>query len=211
MNDIPWPVLDEHEEKIEVPLREDYKFEDMWYLDTPEAYPIFEVQADIIIKHQSKGIVDIGCRHGPVLKILHDKGYTDFNYMGFDTSEEPINIARHAWNNFNNIEFRCGSWEDKNIFNVDFNVDQVIWSGVLIYRPDDHFKFFNSITKELYNSKNAIIQEPYHEQRYTDPRLVLHTITNEMQEYKNTYQIYNDQIVDCEIFLGKRLVVDITV
>ena len=46
--------------KLEVPLCTEYTMEDMAYLDTPKAKPIFDKQADIIIEKQSKGIVD-GC------------------------------------------------------------------------------------------------------------------------------------------------------
>ena len=62
-------------DRIVVPLVEDYKFESMSYLDTPEAKPIFEKQADIIIEKQSKGIIDVGCRHGSINKILGKRIY----------------------------------------------------------------------------------------------------------------------------------------
>ena len=208
-DNIPWPYLGEGTGDLEVPLREDYKFEDMWYLDTDQALPIFQKQAEIIIKNNSKGIVDIGCRHGPVLKLLHQAGYTDFNYMGFDTSLEPISIASQYWKDHNNIEFRNGSWDEESIFEVNFDVDQVIWSGVLIYRPADHFKFFNRITKEYYNSRNAIIQEPMWEQRHWDNRVQLHRITDQMDQYKTAYKNVDEHIVDSNIFAGKRLVLDI--
>lgn len=76
-----------------------------------------------------------------MLKILHDKGYKNFNYMGFDTSTEPISIARKKWKSFNNIEFRNTSWDNIDCITVDFEVDQVIWSGVLLYKPNNHFDF----------------------------------------------------------------------
>ena len=77
---VPWPEI---KTKInngqKVPLKEDYAFNDMAYLDSKEAFKLFETQADIIIKKQCKGIVDVGCRHGPILDILYTKGYTDFD------------------------------------------------------------------------------------------------------------------------------------
>ena len=210
---VPWPNIRtsvDTNNKRPVPLKEDYAFEDMAYLDTVEAYPIFEIQADIIIQKQCKGIVDVGCRHGPVVEILHKKGYTDFKYMGFDTSKEPISIATDKWKDHDNIEFRCKSWNDERTFDVNFNVDQVIWSGVLLYRPDDHFDFFNKITRNLYNSPNAIIQEPMSTQRHWRDDLVLNTISNQMNEYKKSCQIFKEHLLDLDVFAGQRLVVDVT-
>ncbi len=211
VHNVPWPEI---KTKIEngqkVPLKEDYEFSDMSYLDTPEAYELFETQANIIIEKQCKGIVDVGCRHGPVLDILHEKGYTDFEYMGFDTSKEPIDIATEKWKDYDNIEFRHESWNDLETFLVDFNVDQVIWSGVLLYRPDDHFEFFNKITNEIYKSPNAIIQEPMSWQRHWKAELILNRISDDMEQYKNMYKEFKEHKLDLEIFAGRRLVVDVT-
>ncbi len=211
VHNVPWPEI---KTKIEngqkVPLKEDYEFSDMSYLDTPEAYELFETQANIIIEKQCKGIVDVGCRHGPVLDILHSKGYTDFKYMGFDTSKEPIDIATEKWKDYDNIEFRHESWNDLETFLVDFNVDQVIWSGVLLYRPDDHFEFFNKITNEIYKSPNAIIQEPMSWQRHWKAELILNRISDDMEQYKNMYKEFKEHKLDLEIFAGRRLVVDVT-
>ncbi len=204
---IPWPTIKlSTDDRMVVPLKEEYTFHAMWYLDTPEAKPIFERQADIIIEKQSKGIVDIGARHGPVNKILQEKGYTDYKYMGFDTSVEPIAMAKETWKDHSNIEYRNTSWNNKDI-EVDFDVDMVIFSGVLLYEAD-HYGLFNRMMK-LYNAKNAIIQEPYHEQRHYDERLVLKTITQDMDMYKANSKSYKEHITDCELFLGKRLIADI--
>lgn len=213
---VPWPEIKTKIENVQkvplqkVPLQKDYKFKDMAYLDSPEAYRLFELQADIIIEKQCKGIVDIGCRHGPVLQILHDKGYTDFKYMGFDSSLEPIELAQEQWKDFNNIEFRHGSWDNNEIFAVDFNVDQVIWSGVLLYRPDDHYDFFDKITNKLYSSPNAIIQEPMQCQRHWKPGLILNTIADNLGEYKDSYKEFKEYKLDLDIFAGRRLVIDLT-
>jgi trans-aconitate methyltransferase len=205
MVDIPWPDLGSFsQENVKVPLREDYKFEDMWYLDTEAASPIFKTQADIITSNQSKGIVDVGCRHGPVLDYLTH----DFEYMGFDTSEEPIQLASDRWQEFNNIEFRCESWDSKEVFLVDFDVDMVIFSGVLLYR-EDHFEFFKWVMN-FYKAKKAIIQEPYHKQKHWDNKLILNTITEDLDKYYAEYTI-NSVLVDCEIFAGRRLILDVTV
>ena len=63
VNGIPFPRLPK-EIFDDVPLKEEYRMYSMDYLDTPEAKPIFEKQADIIMEHGYEGIVDVGCRHG---------------------------------------------------------------------------------------------------------------------------------------------------
>lgn len=209
---VPWPTITTKiEDGQKVPLQENYSFDDMAYLDSPEAYSIFETQADIIITKQCKGIVDVGCRHGPVLDILHSKGYTDFEYMGFDTSEEPIHIAIEKWKSHDNIEFRCESWNDMASFMVDFDVDQVMWSGVLLYMPNDHFKFFKKIVCDLYKSPNAIIQEPMTAQRHWAPGLLLNRISDDFDKYKSTFKQFKETKLDCEIFAGRRVIVDVTI
>ena len=90
-------------------------------------------------------------------------------------------------------------------------MDQVIWSGVLIYQPDKHLKVFDDITVGMYNSKNAIIAEVYHDQKYKEDRLLLNTITHEMDQYVSKYNKVDQTLLDCEIFSGRRLVLDITI
>lgn len=213
-SNIPWPDIKtpiNENNKQEVPLKEDYNFADMQYLDTPEAYQLYELQANIIVEKRCKGIVDVGCRHGPVLDFLYNKHYTDFQYMGFDTSREPISISQKKWQNFSNIEFRNVSWNNLEKISVEFDVDQVIWSGVLLYRPHDHFDFFKKITCDYYKSPNAIIQEPKSEQKYWQSSLILNTIDNDMDRYKKFCSIFNEYHLDLEIFSGKRIIMDITI
>ena len=85
---------------------------------------------------------------------------------------------------------------------VGFNVDCVFFSGVLLYEKD-HYKMFTNIMK-YYNCKNAVIQEPYHEQTYYEEKLKLKSITNDMQQYNFKYQT----IVEAEIFCGRRLIAE---
>jgi len=191
---VPWPKI--ITDSGEIPMKRRYAFRDMSYLDTLEARPIFETQADIVIKNNFKGIVDIGCRHGPINDFLKEKNYTDYEYYGFDTSEEPIELARKRWGN--KFRYEVNDWA--NLKGVEFDVDCVIFSGVLLYEKD-HYKMFTDIMK-FYNCNNAIIQEPYHEQKYYEERLKLKTITNDMQQYS----FWEEHIVEAEIFCGKRLV-----
>ena len=191
--EVPWPKIGTT--SGEIPMKRRYALRDMSYLDTLEARPIFETQANIIIKNGFKGIVDIGCRHGPINDFLHEKNYKDYEYYGFDTSPEPIEYAQKRWPNF---EYEVRDWAE--LKKVKFNVDCIIFSGVLLYEKE-HYKMFTDIMK-FYNCNNAIIQEPYHEQKYYEERLKLKTITNDMQQYNFKEKI----IVEAEIFCGRRLV-----
>tara|TARA_B100000035_G_C20744164_1_gene441049 strand:- start:28 stop:633 length:606 start_codon:yes stop_codon:yes gene_type:complete len=191
--EVPWPKIGTL--TGEIPMKRRYAFRDMSYLDTLEARPIFETQADIVIKNNFKGIVDIGCRHGPINDFLHEKNYKDYDYYGFDTSPEPIEYAQKRWPNF---EYEVRDWAE--LKKVKFNVDCIIFSGVLLYEKD-HYKMFTNIMN-FYDCKNAIIQEPYHEQKYYEEKLKLKSITKDMQQYNFKEKI----IVEAEIFCGRRLV-----
>lgn len=202
INDIPWPILpDDMGEGIIVPLRKVYEMEDMWYLDTDQARPIFEKQADLIIQNNYKGIVDVGCRHGPINNFLEEKKYTDYDYYGFDTSIEPITLAKQKWRDNNKLKYEVNDWSTPK--KVDFKVDCIIFSGVLLYEKD-HYKMFTD-TMKFYDCSNAIIQEPYHTQKHYDNRLVLKTITQDM----NQYAIKEQFIIDADIFCGRRLIAHI--
>ena len=201
-DNIPWPLLpDDMGDGIIVPLRKVYDMDDMWYLDTDQAKPIFEKQADIIIQNNYKGIVDVGCRHGPINAILEKRKYTDYDYYGFDTSIEPIDIAKFNWRDNNRIIYEQNDWANLN--RVSFNVDCIIFSGVLLYETD-HYKMFKD-TMSFYNCEHAIIQEPYHTQKHYDTRLVLKTITEDMSQYN----FKEEFIIDADIFCGRRLIAHI--
>jgi 2-polyprenyl-3-methyl-5-hydroxy-6-metoxy-1,4-benzoquinol methylase len=210
VNGIPWPKLP-IDVSIDIPLREEYLLCQMDYLDTPEASIIFETQCDIIQKHNYKGIVDVGCRHGPVNDILHKRKYTDYNYMGFDTSSDPIDYAKETWKDHSNIEYRVSSWNDLDNIHVDFEVDCIIWSGVLLYVGDAHMELFKKI-HDFYRANGAIIQEPCYLQpnkKWLD-NLELNTIEDELYLYGEKYFKYEDVVVDADIFAGRRRIANIT-
>lgn len=213
VNGIPWPRLPDNMPvgDVEVPLKEQYKMRSMDYLDTPEARPIFDKQADIIIQNNIKGIVDVGCRIGIINEILHERGYTDYDYMGFDTSPQPIEFANELWKDNSRIEYRCASMYNKDAITVDFAVNCVIWSGILLYNPDNHLELFHNLTFDFYNASHAIIQEPCAEQ---DPQkflknMALNTIEQDLYKYKEKYPYYTDTVVDANIFSGRRRIAHI--
>ena len=208
VNNMPWPRIPTEitDSDNEVPLKEDYKLRSMDYLDTPEARPIFDRQADIIIENNIKGIVDVGCRIGIINDILHERGYTDYKYMGFDTSPQPISYVQEVWKDYDNIEYRCASMYNEKDIKVNFDVDCVIWSGVLLYDPDNHMELFKRLTVDMYDAKHAIIQEPCKEQ---DPKkflknMKLQTIEDDLELYAGTYTDYDEWTVDADVFSGRR-------
>lgn len=219
---IPWPRIspdedviserlqrfyNEETDKIEVPLQHEYALQAMDYLDTPEAEPLFKWQADYIVKHNLKTIVDVGCRHGPVLEHLYDMDYLDdeFYYFGFDTSAGPIQYATERWENFDNITFKCTSWDDIDSITIDkTSVDCCIYSGVLLYAPNNHMELFESLSIGLYNAKHAIIQEPCKNQTHWLEVMHLNTIQLELHLYKTRWQVMGNDILDLPIFSGKR-------
>lgn len=209
---IPWPRIetDYHGHSQEIPLKTEYRFRTMDFLDSPEAMPIFELQADFIERLGIKRIIDCGSRHGPVLDILYDRGYidSDFYYMGFDTSPEPIELAQATWEEFSNIEFRQADMYDKASLGVEFEPECVIWSGILLYAGDQHQKLFLDITNNFYKAKYAIIQEPCGVQNpdYFLPWLELNTIDHEVVDYAMAVSNFEPHIVECDIFQGRRLI-----
>jgi len=207
-NGIPWPRIPEKKEDRpkEVPLEEIYPLYAMDFLDTEEAKPIFASQADLVIKHKIKGIIDVGCRIGRINDILFEKGYTEYEYMGFDTSPEPIEYAQDLWKYSNNIEYRVASFDNLEKIGVNFPVDCVIWSGVLLYRPNQHAELFKKLTVDFYNASHAIIQEPCAIQdngKYPDG-MELKTIDNELDFYKSNFKSYDEEELDLNLFLGRR-------
>lgn len=213
VNTLPWPRWHSTPpaEFTKVPLKEEYALRTMDYLDTPEARPIFELQADIIVKNNIRGIVDVGCRIGIINDILYERGYTNYNYMGFDTSREPIEYAKDVWNEFSNIEYRCESMYNKDRISVEFNVDCVIWSGILLYNPSNHLQLFNDLTVNFYKASHAIIQEPCANQDANKflKNVELNTIEHELHLYKENYPFYEDWVVNANIFSGRRRIVHV--
>lgn len=214
--DIPWPkihkldaLVKDSSDKVAVPLKEDYLMEDMWYLDTHEARPIFEKQARIIKAQKYKGILDVGCRHGPINSLLKGMKYTDYNYLGYDTSLEPIEMAQMDWKDYPNINYLVRSWHDD--IEVDFDVDVIVFSGVLLYIKDyeERQMLFENIM-DTYECENAIIQEPYHFQRHWDDRLILNTITNGGLDFLYKNYFVDEHYLDLPIFAGKRVLYHVT-
>jgi trans-aconitate methyltransferase len=133
----------------------------MSYLDSEEASVLYRTKANIIMIHDLKSIVDVGCRTGEVNKYL--EGY-DYEYYGFDTSEEPIQLAKSK---YPNKLFEVRDWSD---LRKPFETDVVIFGSVLIYE-NDPIEFFERVCS-FYSPKYVIIHEVNNtnkeELKYTD-------------------------------------------
>ena len=221
VNVAPWPrvgpafgqnlnkILDKENGKFHVPLKKDYKHKSMSYLDTEEAKPLFEWQADFIIKNNCKKILDVGCRHGPILDILYERDYMDqdFQYYGFDSSQESVEYGSTVWSEFDNVTLNVNDWELFAIPTVDtlpIDIDCAVFSGVLLYAPDKHMELFEQFTNDIFVSNYAIIQEPCPDQRHWLDEMHLQTIQEDLHLYKDKYTVVDNTITDLEVFSGRR-------
>lgn len=193
------------------PYKEIYSFGAFSYLDSEEAYPLFAKQADIIMSRGYKGIVDVGCRVGRINEILQERGYEDYNFMGFDTSPEPIEWAKDRWKSHDNIEYRVANWNDHDSILVDFEVDCVLFSGVLCYLPKTHWELFQTLVVDLYDADGAIVQDLRNDQPNTDDRIKANYVYSDIQGYSNCYRSVSEHKIDCEFYYGNRSVFDIRI
>jgi len=206
-----WPRIDmtPQDPEYEITLGDTYAFHELDYLDSLEALPMFELQADIICDNKFTKIVDVGCRHGPVLDILDQRGYIthEFRYLGFDTSPEPIEIARARWHNSDRIEFRQASWHNQSEIASTFVPDVTIWSGAICYVMSDRYEFFNNLQSNLWQSKHAIIQEPTVTQmsEKSAPWLRMPHTQTEIDSWMSHYHFpYKTWRQELDMFMGRR-------
>jgi hypothetical protein len=110
------------------------------------------------------------------------------------------------WETFENIEYKVASWWDE--IPINFDVDCIIWSGVLLYEPEQHFMIFNGLHK-YYGAKGAIIQEPMMLQRDECWRegLKLNTIEDQLHMY-DCFKV-DHHFIDVPVFSGKRIILDV--
>lgn len=209
LNLIPRPILGD-DVTTYYPYKEVYKYEAFGYLDSKEALPLFEKQADIIIERDYRTIVDVGCRIGRINDILLSRGY-DYKYMGFDTSPEPIVASQAKWIDHPNVEYRIASWNNQKDIKTDFDVDVVLFSGVLCYLPDTHANMFKSLTVDLYAAEGAIIQDLRDDQNNVDERIEVNYIMSELKKYNQKYKSVTCYDLDCNFYFGNRSVLDIRI
>lgn len=209
LDSIPRPVIGDDVVKY-YPYKEIYKYEAFGYLDSNEALPLFEKQADIIIERDYKTIVDVGCRVGRINDVLLSRGY-EYRYMGFDTSPEPIVASQSKWKNHSNIEYRIASWNNLKDIEVDFDVDVLLFSGVLCYVPDTHSKLFKSLAVDFYAAEGAIIQDLRDDQINVDERIEVNYIMSELKEYDKQFKSVTSYDLDCNFYFGNRSILDVRI
>lgn len=172
-------------------LRKQYTIEEMRYLDSEDASAIYKTKANIIKQNKLTGIVDLGCRVGTINKYLDNYEY---NYYGFDTSEEPINLAKQL---YPSKMFEVRSW-DKLMF-PNFDVDVLVFGSVLIYSSNP-IQMFNRVCN-FYSPKFAIVHEVNNKNKedlnYTD-----------LSYFKNKYACEVIEL-NLDIPCGKRTIINV--
>lgn len=110
-----------------VRIRKDYTPEEVEYLHSEPTHEIWHHICDLIKKHDSRSILDIGCATGAVNLFLNDYIYW---YHGIDASESLIQEGKRFWNDNPNISFHCAEWED---VSDNITCDCMLLLGVLPY------------------------------------------------------------------------------
>lgn len=128
-------------------LKKSYTIEKMSYLDSEEASILYKKQAEIIKQYGLKHIVDVGCRIGEVNKYLDEY---DYDYYGFDTSEEPIEYAQKK---YPDKLFEVRDWDNLR----QMECDVLIFGSVLIY-DSNPISMFERIV-DFYKPKRSIVHE----------------------------------------------------
>lgn len=176
------------------------------YLDSPEALPLRTTVADIIKKHDCKTVVDVGCGVGRMYDFIDVE-----KYMGFDDDWRLINPGKRERPG---ADLRVASWQELNKIKVDFDVDCLLFLGVLSYampeypevyeKNGDHITMFEQLV-ELYNPKIIIIQEILAEQTHVAE-------TNELKVLPLDYYMnLNPEVheLDLPIWCGHRVILEI--
>lgn len=210
-NGFAWPRISmtQVDPDYEITLTDNYAFHELDYLDSPEARPMFELQADIICNNGFTKIVDVGCRHGPVLDILDQRGYIthEFRYLGFDTSPEPIEIGRQRWRDSDIIEFRQASWWNQSEIEPYFVPDVTIWSGAICYVTSDRSEFFWDLQQNVWGCHRAIIQEPTVTQmpEKSAPWLRMPHAQTEIDAWMSSHKLkHKTWYQELDMFMGRR-------
>lgn len=176
------------------------------YLDSPEALPLRTTVADIVKKHNCRSVVDVGCGVGRMYDFLDVE-----NYMGFDDDWRLINPGKRQRPN---ADLRVASWKDLDKLSVGFDVDCLLFLGVLSYAMPEypevfekngmHDDMFHNMIR-MYKPKLIIIQEILADQTNVAE-------TNELKVLPLDYYMNFNPIcyeLDLPIFCGHRVIMEI--
>ena len=113
---------------------------------------------NILGKHQSSRILDIGCGNGALAGLLHASGY---EVVGVDADSSGIDIARKA---FPGVEFHqvlIGGASTRFVSDVQGTFDTIIATDVIehLYRPSDLIDYASRL---LSANGRIVIGTPYH-------------------------------------------------
>lgn len=95
----------------------------------------FEQLKKVIGADSGFSINDLGCGYGAFLDYLHGEGFSDFDYHGYDISEDMLNKARNRFLNRDRVFFSLQSRPEiiadysiaSGIFNVSLDNDEREW------------------------------------------------------------------------------------
>ena len=176
------------------------------YLDSIEALPLRTTVAEIIKKHNCKTVVDVGCGVGRMYDFIDVE-----KYMGFDDDWRLINPGKRARPA---ADLRIASWKDLDRLDVEFDVDCLLFLGVLSYAMPEypevfdknglHYNMFHDMVN-LYRPKIIIIQEILAEQTLVSASNELQTLP--LDYYMNFNPASHE--LDLPIWCGHRVILEI--
>lgn len=111
----------------------------------------FEQLCKIIAANDSFSINDLGCGYGALLDYL-DKHYANFDYFGFDVSEQMIKTAGTRYQNLDHAQFQTLAIPD-NL--ADFGIASGIFN-VRQQRTDDEWQEYVEHTLEILNQTSRL-------------------------------------------------------
>ena len=106
----------------------------------------FEQIVKIINQKDNFSINDIGCGYGRLYSYLKENNYKNFDYIGYDISEEMIKVSRELYKNDNNSNFiKIENMDEivssdyiaaSGIFNVKLNHNEQNWQDYILNTLD---------------------------------------------------------------------------
>lgn len=209
-------ILGDNQSKIK--LSREYKDFRHDYLYSDVALPMFEIIADWIIENKCKTIIEPGCGAGHINNVLHDKGYTDYTYIGYDTCSYTIQFAQEQLvkGQALPVSLYNASWYDINDkHSIPESFDCMLLMGVLPYgmpyyglndKFDSEVALYKYLTR-LHHPNKVFIRDVCPDQTYVHDSNEIHTINTDYFD-----SIADNRVeVDLKMWLGHKVLYDITI